>query len=167
MDPPPAINGFSNQNPPPPPPPLTSVSMGPPKPPPSAGDGEKNKSSSTFAKTVKFIVFSGIAISVIKSINPFDRRPKITQKIDQPPEIQTPATVAAVDPAPFIFTQKPNDQKKVAPPPVIMEKKIVEVTSGDTLWGLSRKHGVSIEVIKQVNGLSGDIIHVGEKLIIP
>ncbi|KAM7258546.1 hypothetical protein ACFE04_014287 [Oxalis oulophora] len=100
---------------------------------------------------------------VIKSINPFDRIPEITKKIDQPPEIQTPATV---DPAPFIFTQKPNDHKKVAPLPFIMEK-IVEVTSGDTLRGLSRKHGVLIEAIKQVNGLSGDTIHVGEKLIIP
>ncbi|EOT63261.1 hypothetical protein I583_00061 [Enterococcus haemoperoxidus ATCC BAA-382] len=38
------------------------------------------------------------------------------------------------------------------------------VKSGDTLWGLSQKYGSSVQKIKQMNGLSGDIIYIGQKL---
>ncbi|MEI5994554.1 LysM peptidoglycan-binding domain-containing protein [Candidatus Enterococcus mansonii] len=39
-----------------------------------------------------------------------------------------------------------------------------KVKSGDTLWGLAQKYGTSIQQIKQWNGLSGDIIYVGQSL---
>ncbi|MFC0523387.1 LysM peptidoglycan-binding domain-containing protein [Pontibacillus salicampi] len=38
------------------------------------------------------------------------------------------------------------------------------VKAGDTLWGISISHGTSVSKIKQLNGLSGDIIYVGQKL---
>ncbi len=41
------------------------------------------------------------------------------------------------------------------------------VASGDTLWGLSRKYGVSVTDIRQANGLSGDTIVTGQTLSIP
>lgn len=41
------------------------------------------------------------------------------------------------------------------------------VSSGDTLFGLSRKYGVSVDSIKQANGLSSDIIRTGQSLSIP
>ncbi|WP_159585866.1 M23 family metallopeptidase [Chelativorans xinjiangense] len=41
------------------------------------------------------------------------------------------------------------------------------VASGDTLYGISRKTGASVESIKQANGLSSGVIQVGQKLTIP
>jgi N-acetylmuramoyl-L-alanine amidase len=41
------------------------------------------------------------------------------------------------------------------------------VQAGDTLWGISQKYGVTIEQIKEANGLTSDTIYVGQKLIIP
>ena len=38
------------------------------------------------------------------------------------------------------------------------------VKSGDSLWGLSMQYGISIQKIKQLNGLSGDTIYVGQTL---
>lgn len=41
------------------------------------------------------------------------------------------------------------------------------VSAGDTLFGLSRQYGVSVDAIRQANGLTGDIIRTGESLSIP
>lgn len=38
------------------------------------------------------------------------------------------------------------------------------VKSGDTLSGIAKKFGMTIQVIKQSNGLSSDLIYVGQKL---
>lgn len=38
------------------------------------------------------------------------------------------------------------------------------VVAGDTLFGLSRKYGTSVERIKQLNNLSGNVISVGQRL---
>ncbi|MFD1019300.1 LysM peptidoglycan-binding domain-containing protein [Thalassobacillus hwangdonensis] len=40
----------------------------------------------------------------------------------------------------------------------------VNVKSGDTLWDFSQKYGVSVYKIKQLNGLSSDIIYPGQSL---
>lgn len=39
-----------------------------------------------------------------------------------------------------------------------------KVKSGDTLWGLSQTYGTSIQKIKQLNGLSSDLIYIGQAL---
>ncbi len=38
------------------------------------------------------------------------------------------------------------------------------VKSGDTLWGISKSYGISINGLKSLNGLTSDIIHPGQKL---
>ncbi|CAL9119506.1 unnamed protein product [Musa textilis] len=43
----------------------------------------------------------------------------------------------------------------------------IEILRGDTLWGHSHKYGVSINAIKEANGIQGDTIYAGKKLIIP
>lgn len=42
-----------------------------------------------------------------------------------------------------------------------------KVASGDTLYGISRKTGVSVDDIKRANGLSDGLIKVGQTLTIP
>ncbi|MCT7375340.1 peptidoglycan DD-metalloendopeptidase family protein [Chelativorans salis] len=41
------------------------------------------------------------------------------------------------------------------------------VTSGDTLYGIARKTGASVESIKRANSLSSGVIQIGQKLTIP
>lgn len=41
------------------------------------------------------------------------------------------------------------------------------VKSGDTLWGISQAHGVTVAALKSANGLTSDTISVGQKLTIP
>lgn len=41
------------------------------------------------------------------------------------------------------------------------------VRSGDTLYLIAQRHGVSVAQLKSANGLAGDTIHVGQKLTIP
>ncbi|XXG77480.1 hypothetical protein AAC387_Pa08g1626 [Persea americana] len=70
---------------------------------------------------------------------------------ESPPPIQTPH----------------QESKKVDSCDKPSSPKTIEIVKGDTLWGLSRKHGVSIDAIKEANGLSGDTIYAGKKLVIP
>ena len=41
------------------------------------------------------------------------------------------------------------------------------VQAGDTLWLLSRRYGTTVDAIKKLNGLSGDVINIGQILKIP
>ncbi len=41
------------------------------------------------------------------------------------------------------------------------------VRKGDTLYGLSRKYGASVSSIQKANGLKGNSISIGKRLIIP
>ncbi|QST02086.1 C40 family peptidase (plasmid) [Pontibacillus sp. ALD_SL1] len=40
------------------------------------------------------------------------------------------------------------------------------VDKGDTLWGISRSNGMTVSHLKQMNGLSSDIIYVGQTLVL-
>lgn len=41
------------------------------------------------------------------------------------------------------------------------------VKSGDSLWSISRKFGVSVDELKKVNNLSSNLLKIGQNLIIP
>ena len=41
------------------------------------------------------------------------------------------------------------------------------VVSGDSLWGIARKNGTSVEAIQSANGLSSTTIRIGQQLNIP
>lgn len=53
------------------------------------------------------------------------------------------------------------------PSPAAATGKIVEVRSGDTLYGISRRHHVSISELMSLNGLKNPTIHPGQKLTLP
>ncbi|WP_078543022.1 muramidase family protein [Litchfieldia alkalitelluris] len=42
-----------------------------------------------------------------------------------------------------------------------------QVTSGDTLWGLSKKFNISVDAIKRANNLTLDLLQLNQRLIIP
>ncbi|MBO5183036.1 MAG: LysM peptidoglycan-binding domain-containing protein [Bacilli bacterium] len=50
---------------------------------------------------------------------------------------------------------------------IINEENVYTVQSGDTLWSISRKFGVSVQDIKAANNLIGDVLTIGRGLVIP
>jgi LysM repeat protein len=57
--------------------------------------------------------------------------------------------------------------EKIAKKPEEKEFILYEVKEGDTLYTISLKHNVSIELIKDLNGIKDNVIFVGQKLKIP
>ena len=45
--------------------------------------------------------------------------------------------------------------------------KTYRVSTGDNLYEISRKYGTTVENLKAINGLKGNTIYVGQKLIVP
>lgn len=43
----------------------------------------------------------------------------------------------------------------------------IEVRPGDTLYSLSRRHGVSVNALRSANGLSSDALRPGQQLVLP
>ncbi|KAK6134329.1 hypothetical protein DH2020_031952 [Rehmannia glutinosa] len=132
-------------------------------------DGDKNEIDKTVAKTAGFVVFSGIAMSILKALNPFNNSnqcsiPNIGKTQDHPP----PPCCQSSQQKPL---QEPicQDTVTTSVEQNVVESmaKTIEIVKGDTLWGLSREYGVSIDAIKEANGLTGDTIYAGRKLIIP
>src|SRR2546427_3825559 len=41
------------------------------------------------------------------------------------------------------------------------------VSRGDTLFSIARRFGITLAVLKQANGLTSDLIHPGQRLVIP
>ena len=41
------------------------------------------------------------------------------------------------------------------------------VQSGDTLTSIARRNGTSVAALRSANGLSGDLIKIGQKLNLP
>lgn len=54
----------------------------------------------------------------------------------------------------------PSCGKPTKPP------KFHTVARGDTLSALAKKHGTSVDALRTANGLTSDVIHVGQKLVI-
>ncbi|KAH7577068.1 hypothetical protein ACOSQ2_002196 [Xanthoceras sorbifolium] len=129
---------------------------------PRAAGSDGDSRDAAVAKTAGFVVFSGIAMSILKALNPLNKnKDETTQPLNEsirqtpPPPPQQP------------IAEKPSTFTDQSEPQSTSSRKTVEIVKGDTLWGLSRKHGVSIDAIREANGLSGDTIYAGKKLVIP
>ncbi len=78
-------------------------------------------------------------------------------------------------PVESVVSQKPADKPEedkapkvaVKAEPVSRQGGGYTVQSGDTLRAIARRHGSSADAIRQANGISGNLIRVGQDLIIP
>jgi murein DD-endopeptidase MepM/ murein hydrolase activator NlpD len=66
---------------------------------------------------------------------------------------------------PISVTTRPEPVKHFAAPAA--GGKVIEVASGDTLYAISRRHGVPISALMSANGLQNPTIFPGQKLTLP
>jgi len=71
----------------------------------------------------------------------------------------------ASKPQPTSTSTAPTPRPKPAAPKP--RYKYHKIAKGDTLWGLSRKYGVSVSSLQRTNGISGSNIRIGRTLKIP
>lgn len=70
------------------------------------------------------------------------------------------------------YDAAPRSNEQVAPEPARQASSngsanTIEVQSGDTLYGLSRQHGVSVEQLMTANDLSTHTLQPGQQLVVP
>ncbi|MFN7210271.1 MAG: LysM peptidoglycan-binding domain-containing protein, partial [Aggregatilineales bacterium] len=72
-----------------------------------------------------------------------------------PPAAPPAQATAPVDPA-------------TLPTPIQLTERVYTVVAGDTLGAIARKFGITVQQLRQANGLlEGDFIRVGQQLKIP
>lgn len=75
---------------------------------------------------------------------------------------------APVDGEAALASGVPQALPTVMPTPAAAEPvRTIVVQSGDTLWRLARRHKVSLEALKSLNGLPTNLIVVGRTLRLP
>jgi LysM repeat protein len=47
------------------------------------------------------------------------------------------------------------------------QQSLIRVHPGDSLWKLAHEHATTIDELKRVNGLTTDVVHAGQRLILP
>ena len=93
------------------------------------------------------------------------RKTQPTQK-PRPVAKPRPITTAKVTPKP---KPRPVVKPKPRPKPVVAKPKSIKhmIKRGDTLWGLSRRYGVSVTAIQKANRISGTNVRAGKTILIP
>jgi hypothetical protein len=82
-----------------------------------------------------------------------------------PSASEAPATATPrLTPTPAPPTPTPTAAPTPTPAP---EPRTYVVVSGDTLGSIAARFGTSVQALKNANGLSGDIINIGQVLVIP
>lgn len=124
---------------------------------------------------------SGVPSARIRELNPgvdFDRlitgsklrlpnsaaeqlaaRPEVRPEAPAQAEAEQSTLVAAATAAPA----RPREEVSAAPGQPLEHK----VEAGETLWGIARKYGVSLDVLATENGIAGSKIVPGQRLTIP
>jgi LysM repeat protein len=64
--------------------------------------------------------------------------------------------------APTEQTPSPDHTSDLSP-----QQRLIRVRPGDSLWKLANDHATTINELKRVNGLTTDVVQVGQRLILP
>ncbi len=101
-----------------------------------------------------------VTIAAIKKANPSIKGDvvRVGQKLKLPGKFDVPAVAAEVKAA-------PKAAKAYAPYTGATKEYVVK--SGDTLGAIAYGNGINIRQLKELNGLSKDMVRVGQKLKIP
>lgn len=105
-------------------------------------------------------------------------RTPVVASVDVPPPLApdtnyTPIKDSGAPPPPPRVssgsTSKPRSTASTTPkpkpkPPVVTR---YTVKRGDTLSGIAKAHGVSVPALRKANGISGDMIRIGQQLRVP
>lgn len=105
-----------------------------------------------------------VTIASIRNLNPSIKGDliRVGQKLKLPGKIDVgPQT------APEAAMAKAKATKKAAYTPYTGATKEYVVKSGDTLGAIAYGNGINIRQLKELNGLSGDSLRIGQKLKIP
>lgn len=106
----------------------------------------------------------------IKEASLLERKAKADMKRAAPPAVKPPP-----EPTPNIselLGTAPSSQPESSPPPTEMQMdaksgpNIHVVKPGETLYRISRRYGVKVDLLRKWNKLPDDIIEVGQKLIV-
>lgn len=68
---------------------------------------------------------------------------------------------------PTTATTTPTPTPTPAPTPTPVQQTSYKVVSGDSLYNIARKFNTTVDAIKKANNLTGDMIYVGQALLIP
>lgn len=111
------------------------------------------------------------------------RKSIIIDPVETTPAVASrPTAVAATTPSvsrPPSTASSPKPKPPVAATPAIKPAPAVKakpaskppirhiIVKGDTLWGLSRKYGTTVDAIQRANGLKSTNLRIGRTLLIP
>ena len=85
---------------------------------------------------------------------------------DQPPSNATPLPPANT--APKTYTPPKPKPKPVASKPKPKPQPVrYTVKKGDSLYVIARRNGTTVSALQRANGISGSLIHPGQRLVIP
>ena len=106
-----------------------------------------------------------VTIASIRELNPSVKNSdliRVGQKLKLPGKIDVSA-----QPAPAKTEKSATTSKVSTFKPYTGATKEYVVKSGDTLGGIAYGNGINIRQLKELNGLSSDVVRVGQKLKIP
>jgi murein DD-endopeptidase MepM/ murein hydrolase activator NlpD len=70
-------------------------------------------------------------------------------------------------PPPAQYAPQPPQQPSPHYAPATLNGDAVEVQPGETLYSIAQRHGVAVAAIKDANGLTGDNVRPGQRLVLP
>ena len=106
----------------------------------------------------------GLSVSQLKNMNGLTSDviyPGQTLKVGQGNNTSTtaPSKIATTTPAPSqVSTTSSNTSTSTS--------KTYTVASGDSLWAIANKHDLSVSQLKNMNGLTSDVIYPGKQLLV-
>lgn len=126
--------------------------------------GKRQEKNDDVAHAAGVVVASGIAWSLFRSVTGFGRSLETSATLSKEVKLAVEREVKEGEEKAVISagTKSTKTGKKKA------KGKKVQVKDGDTLWGIARKHNVSVSALMASNGIrDGDTISAGEFIVIP